>query len=80
MRPIIPGAFPMKMMIPQLLTEDSVDTHRLSDIRSKNVCTVLSQHFCDDHALGNTMGSLRCDQLFSLWAFPVWKYMGLLSA
>ena len=25
--------------------------------------------FCGEHALCNTTGSLRCDQLFSLWAF-----------
>ena len=63
-----------------LVAEDSVDTHRLSDTDQKNVCTAFSQHFCDDHAHCTTMGSLRCDHLFSLWAFLVWKYMGLLSA
>ena len=50
-------------------TQDSVDTLCLSDIDRK--CLVLFSHFVDDHALRNTIGILRCDQVFSLWAFPV---------
>ena len=56
-----------------LVTEDSVETSRLSDIARDCLCTVFHCTFCDAHAPGDTIGSLRCDHWFSLWAFPVKK-------
>ena len=41
-------------------------------------CTVL-QHLCDADAPCKTNGSLRCDELFSLWAFPQKKKSSWLS-
>ena len=48
-----------------LVTEDSIDTSRCSDIAGECVCCS-SRHRCDAHAPCGTIGSLRCNQLFSL--------------
>ena len=42
-----------------LVTEDSVDTSRCSDIAGEGVCC-FSQHFYDAHAPCGTVWSLRC--------------------
>ena len=60
-----------------LVTEDSVDTTRCSDIAGEGVCC-FSQHFCDAHAPCGTVGSFRCKQLFFSLNFPVKKQMRLL--
>ena len=53
-----------------LVTEDSVDATRCSDIAGEGVC-YFSRHFCDAHAPCGTVVSLRCKQLFFSLDVPV---------
>ena len=61
------GPILLLSLLSPLVTDHSADTFR------RRLCTVFKSIFCDDHALCDPIGRLRCDELFSLWAFLVKK-------